>query len=265
MRFGICTTVDCSLSAKESGWHYLEAPAQQVLNAMLKDEQWTPELAQSSAVPIRAANMLVPNGLWVVGPKASPAALRVYMERMTRRALQVGITTLVLDSGPSRAVPNGFDREHARRQLVEFGKICGEMAVKAGGGVTVVLEPLNGGECNFINTLPEALEIVRTVDHPNFQCMLDTYHFWQENEPIENLASAMKWIRHVHVADKDGRVAPGETGNSNYQPIFALLRKLDYRGTISVDAPSLQPSGYFTAAEYLKTQFKRADMALNAA
>jgi sugar phosphate isomerase/epimerase len=265
MRFGICTTLDNALSAKHSGWDYLEASAQQVLNAMLKDEQWSDEQTKELDLPIRAANLLIPAGLKVTGPKAVPQALRVYMERMTRRAKQVGITTLVFDSGASRAVPDGFDRDFAKRQLIDFGKLCGELAAKVGGGVTVVLEPLNRRECNLINTIPQAMEIVRAVNHPNFQCMLDTFHFWHENEPLENLSAAVKWIKHVHVADKDGRAAPGETGNSSYQPIFAELRKLDYRGTVSVNAPSLQPSGYFTIAEYLKTQWKRADLGLNAA
>jgi len=264
MRFGICTTLDNALSAKASGWDYMEVPAQQVLNAMLKDEQWSDEQTRECALPIRSANQLIPAGLKVTGPKAVPQALRVYMERMTRRAKQVGITTLVFDSGASRACPDGFDRDFAKRQLIDFGKLCAELAAKV-GGVNVVLEPLNRRECNMINTIPQAMEIVRAVNHPNFACMLDTFHFWHENEPLEHLEAAVKSIRHVHVADKDGRAAPGETGNSSYQPIFAALRKLDYRGTVSVNAPGLHPSGYFTVSEYLKTQWKRADLGLNAA
>jgi sugar phosphate isomerase/epimerase len=266
MRFGVCTTLDNALSAKYSNWDYIEAPAQQLLNAMLKDEQWSGEAATSSELPIRAANQLIPAGLKVTGPKAVPQALRVYMDRMVRRAKQVGITTLVFDSGASRACPDGFDRDFATRQLIDFGKLCGELAASVGGGgVNIVLEPLNRGECNLINTIPHAMEIVRAVNHPNFQCMIDTFHFWTENEPLADLERAVKWTKHVHVADKDGRTAPGATGNSSYPPIFAALRKLDYRGTISVDAPNLQPSDYFTVAEYLKTQWKRADMGLNAA
>jgi len=264
MRFGLCTTVDNSLSAQESGWDYIEAAAQRVLNGMVKDEQWSDALAKECALPIRSANLLLPDTLKVTGPKAIPPALRLYMERMTRRAKQVGITTLVFDSGLARSAPDGFDREAAKRQLIDFGKLCGELAAKA-GGVTVVLEPLSRRECNLINTIPQAMEIVRAVGHPNFQCMVDTYHFWIENEPLENLVAAIKSIKHIHVADKDGRAAPGETGNSSYQPIFAALRKLDYRGTVSANAPSLQPFGYFTVAEYLKTQWKRADLGLNAA
>jgi sugar phosphate isomerase/epimerase len=265
MRFGLCTTVDNSLSAKESGWDYIEAPTPRVLNGMVKDEQWSDEPVKESALPVRSANLLLPDTLKVTGPKVIPPALRLYMERLTRRAKQIGITTLVFDSGPARWVPDGFDRNAAKRQLIDFGKLCGELAEKVGGGVTIVLDPLNRRECNIINTIPQAMEIVRAVSHPNFQCMLDTYHFWIENEPLENLVAAIKSIRHIHVADKDGRAAPGETGNSSYQPIFAALRKLDYRGTVSANAPSLQPFGYFTVAEYLKTQWKRADLGLNAA
>lgn len=263
MRFGICTTLDNAFSAKEGGFDFLEVPAQAVLNAMLKDEQWNDDAVKELPVPIRSANQLMPAGLKVTGPKAVPQALRVYMDRMTRRAKQVGITTLVFDSGPSRACPEGFDRDLAMRQIITFGKLCAELGSIA--GVTTVLQPLGPAECNIINTIPQAMEIVRAVNHGNFQCMVDTCRFWNHNEPLEDLAAAMRSIKHVHVADKDGRAAPGETGNSNYQPIFAALRKLDYRGTVSVNAPNLQPFGYFTVTEYLKTQWKRSDFALDAA
>ena len=135
------------------------------------------------------------------------------MERMTRRAEQVGMTTLVLDSGPARAVPAGSIASTPSEQLIEFGKICGEMAAKAGGGVTIVPRAAQPRASAISSTrCPRRLEIVRAVNHPNFQCMLDTYHFWQENEPLENLATAMKWIKHVHVADKDGRACAGRDG-----------------------------------------------------
>src|SRR4051812_4373514 len=110
MRFGLCTTVDNSLSAKESGWDYIEAPAPRVLNGMVKDNQWSDEPAKESALPIRAANLLLPDTLKVTGSNVPPPALRLYMDRLTRRAKQIGITTLVFDSGPARSVPDGFDR-----------------------------------------------------------------------------------------------------------------------------------------------------------
>jgi sugar phosphate isomerase/epimerase len=57
-----------------------------------------------------------------------------------------------------------------------------------------------------------------------------------ENEPLEDVERAMPWIRHVHVADKDGRVAPGESGTADYRPFFRVLKRAKYDGAVSVEA-----------------------------
>lgn len=256
MRFGICTSIDNAATARAAGWDYVEPSAQSLLKGTVPDEQWTGVEAARTDLPVRAVNMLVPASMKITGPDASLDALRVYMERVTRRAAALGIEILVFGSGVARQVPDGFDRAQASRQVVAFGTLAADLAGQA--GVTIVLEPLHRGECNIINTIAEAMEIVREVDHPHFQCLLDTYHFWMEDEPLENLLAAMKSIRHVHVADKDGRVAPGESGTSDYEPIFRVLRQFDYRGSISVEAGKFEPSGYFTALEYLKGQWSLA-------
>ena len=46
----------------------------------------------------------------------------------------------------------------------------------------------------------------------------------------------MPWIKHVHVADLEDRVAPGLSGKSDYRPIFAILREANYDDLISVEA-----------------------------
>jgi sugar phosphate isomerase/epimerase len=99
-----------------------------------------------------------------------------------------------------------------------------------------VAEPLNKGECNIINTVSEAMTYVKAVNHRNFQCLADSYHFWLENESLESLEAAMGSIRHVHVADKDGRVAPGESGTADYRPFFQVLKRGKYQGAVSVEA-----------------------------
>jgi D-psicose/D-tagatose/L-ribulose 3-epimerase len=77
---------------------------------------------------------------------------------------------------------------------------------------------------------------VHEVNHPNIQCLLDTWHLWYENEPLEHVRVAMPWIKHVHLADLEGRVAPGESGKSDYRPVFRVLKECHYGGTISVEA-----------------------------
>src|SRR5690606_9868714 len=93
-------------------------------------------------------------------------------------------------------------------------------------------------ECNIINSVEEAMTYVRELNHDNFLCLVDSYHFWVENEPLKNLEKAMRWIGHVHVADKVNRTAPGESGapdESPYVPFFRVLKAGNYKGVISVE------------------------------
>jgi sugar phosphate isomerase/epimerase len=41
----------------------------------------------------------------------------------------------------------------------------------------------------------------------------------------------------VHVADLQGRVPPGESGKSDYRPLFRILKNAGYEGGISVESP----------------------------
>src|SRR5205814_709414 len=91
-------------------------------------------------------------------------------------------------------------------------------------------------ECNIVNTIAQAADYVRTVNHPNFRILLDTYHFWLENDSPQILIDALPLIAHVHVADKDGRLPPGESGKSNYRPLFRILKQGGYDSTISVES-----------------------------
>ena len=124
----------------------------------------------------------------------------------------------------------------------------------------IVLEPLNKGECNIINSVAEGMEYVRAVNNPAFQCLVDSYHFWLEDEPLENLRRAMPSIKHVHLADKEGRVAPGLSGKADYRPFFRVLKQGGYDSTISFEGADM-PDFEVTAPkvlEFIKRQWSEA-------
>ena len=62
--------------------------------------------------------------------------------------------------------------------LIEVGKIAED------NGVVVGLEPLNRFETDMINTVDQALEIVREVGSPNLKIVLDTFHSNIEEKDI---------------------------------------------------------------------------------
>lgn len=235
MKFGICTSVANSQAVKSAGGQFVEGAVQQLFQGQLDDSQWQGRaLVAESVLPVPAANGLVPAELKITGPQVRFDALKTYMTNVIRRAASVGTRMLVFGSGGARNVPEGFDRSVARDQIIAFLQFSAEVCSKH--GVTLVVEPLNRRECNIINSVAEAMQYVHAVNHPNIQCLVDSYHLWMEDEPLDNVRQALPWIRHVHVADKQGRVAPGESGLADYRPLFGLLKAGGYDGLISVEA-----------------------------
>lgn len=235
MQLGICTSVENSALMKSQGWDFVEENCQNILQGSLSDEEWTGrQRAARSALPVLSANVLLPGSLKVTGPDFDEDALAAYLNRVGYRAKSVGIQTIVFGSGGSRNVPDGFDRSLAQSQIHDF---CSALAiVGSANGILFVVEHLRTQECNIINTVAEAMPYVLAVNQPSLQCLLDTYHLWSEGESLDHVRHAMPWIKHVHLADLSGRVAPGLSGTSDYRAIFRMLREANYDGLISVEA-----------------------------
>jgi sugar phosphate isomerase/epimerase len=235
MKLGICTSVDNSALMESQGWDFVEENCQNLLQGLVSDGEWTGAAqAANSALPILAANVLLPGTMKLVGPQSREQDLEGYIWRIARRAGQIGIPTLVFGSGAARRVPDGFDRVEAAKDIEGFCDVLDVLGRTY--QIVFVVEHLRSAECNIINTIEEAMTYVRAVGAPNVQCLVDTYHLWSENEPLAHVREAMPWIKHVHVADLDGRVAPGLSGTSDYRPLFAILREWHYDGLISVEA-----------------------------
>src|SRR5690606_37108803 len=101
MRLGCCASLDNIGDVKAAGCDFIEVGVQPVLQGQLADAEWVKTAPDPAKLPlpIEAANGLVPASLPIVGPERNLHALRQYMERVTRRAKQVGITRLVFGSG----------------------------------------------------------------------------------------------------------------------------------------------------------------------
>jgi D-psicose/D-tagatose/L-ribulose 3-epimerase len=256
--FGICGPLSIVPAAKAAGWDYVEGSVQAILQGDTPDDQWTGlDQVKAAGMPVEAANVLVPGDLKMVGPAVDQPRIETYLSRIFPRAKQCGMKTLVFGSGVARMIPEGFDREEAKRQIVSFAKLAGRHASES--GITLVFEPLNRGECNVINSVKEGAEFTEAVGHSSVRCLVDSYHFWLEKEPLSDLAAAMKVIRHVHVADEHGRETPGKAAiKSDYRAFFKTLKTGGYAGRISVEAPPFKADQYAETLAFLKREWSAA-------
>jgi sugar phosphate isomerase/epimerase len=188
---------------------------------------------EASTLPVLALNGFVPGHLKAVGPETAHPEIIAFADTAFKRAQMVGVQSIVFGSGGSRRIPEGFDPELAKRQFVDLLKQMGPLAEKY--GIHIVVEPLNRAETNFINNVPEGLEIVKLVGHPNIRLLCDFYHMLREDEPADHILQAAGYVYHVHIAEKERRTAPGIEGD-DFRPYLRALKEIGYAGHISIES-----------------------------
>ena len=234
MKVGLCTSPENATLARDAGFDYIEGNVQGLLVAEQSDEFFAGHLkaARGAVLPITAANCFLPGTLKCVGPDVDEDRLVRYAETAFRRAQEAGIRLIVFGSGGARQIPEGFSRDEAHDEMLAF--LCRIVPLAQAHGVVLVLESLNSQECNFINSLAEGAAFVTEIDHPHFRLLVDIYHMLMEGEAPGEIVKYGAWIQHAHVAELNGRFAPGTSGE-DFGPYLRALKKIDYRGTISFE------------------------------
>jgi len=231
---GICTNISNWKILETGGYSYLEESVQGFLVPLEDESVFNEKLAllKQSALPVPALNSFIPGKLKSVGPEPMHEEILKYAETAFRRAQIVGVKHIVFGSSGSRKVPEGFAREVA---LEQFTDLCGKLApIAEKYDVTIVLEPLNKGECNLLNSVADGGKIVKNVNHKNFRLLADIYHMLRENESPASIIENGDLIKHVHIAENKERAAPG-TYNDDFRPYFRALKEIDYKGQLSIE------------------------------
>ncbi len=119
-----------------------------------------------------------------------------------------------------------------RSQALEcLGEVC---RAAASLGVTVLLEPLNRYENDYINTLADGVAVIADVGAPNLKLLADTFHMnIEEVDLAASLLAAGAAIGHVHLADSN-RQAPGH-GHLDFTPVLDALARIGYQGWFSLE------------------------------
>jgi D-psicose/D-tagatose/L-ribulose 3-epimerase len=233
VRVGYCTGLKNLEAAKAAGFEYVELSATEI--ASLSDADFDAAAARIKQVGIAtpAANLFLPSTLKVTGPQTDPEQQMAHVRKALTRLSKLGTEVVVFGSGGARRVPDGFSKEEAFRQLVDFGRRVAREA--RANGITIAVEPLRRQETNIINTAAEGLELVNAIGDPSFQLMIDFYHLASEHEDPAIVLRAKDHIRHLHTANPQGRVFPLTWEEFDYAPFFANLREIGYDKRISVE------------------------------
>ena len=118
-------------------------------------------------------------------------------------------------------------------------------------GIRILLEPVNRYEINYVNSvLPDGIDLIRRLGHPNVKLMPDVFHMNIEDASIAgSLVAAGAMVGYVHLADSN-RWAPGQ-GHIDFHAILAALDKIGYDDDVAVEILPL-PSADEAAAEAIR-------------
>jgi sugar phosphate isomerase/epimerase len=227
MRFGICAPFREVASLKSIPFYYLEENVQRFLVPEQPQETFAAlwEEARPLPVPIEAANALLPADLVLVATATQSVdtqRLERYIKTALQRAAQSGIQVIVFGSGGARACLPRHDHADPIRQIGEHLAMWSVWARDY--GVQIVLEPLRYEETNTLNTVAESGALVSQIADTGARLLADIYHMACNGEAPETILPYAAPLSRVHVAEQEGRSAPGVHGE-DFRPYFAALHQ----------------------------------------
>jgi sugar phosphate isomerase/epimerase len=132
---------------------------------------------------------------------------------------------------------------------------CSPRAAGRGArGVTLAMEPLGPQETDFLNTAEQTMQLVRRLNHPNFQINLDVKAMSSEAEADPAGDPRDGRAHRPRAGERPEPARPG-MGDVRYEPIVAALKEVGYDGWLSVEAFDFRPGAEHIARqsiEYLR-------------
>lgn len=238
IRLGVCTGLENACVLAKIGFDYIETSLASVAALGQADFQRAQEGLARSGIACEAMNVMLPEGLPVVGPAVDLEKVGGYLAPAFDRAQALGVGRVVFGSGASRRVPVGFPQAEAWRQLARFLALAGRLAGER--GIQVAIEPLRREECNILHFVSEAVGLAALLGLPQVGVLGDTYHMHAGGEPLSALEDAGALLWHVHMAEPYGRGFPaaGDGSQAAYQGLFQVLGRMGYQGRVSVEGSS---------------------------
>ena len=193
--------------------------------------------------------LVKPEGLSLTDPDAAVRTRTLaMMTHLIGLCAELGGAILVHGSPKQRQIAPGETHAIALARLQDG---LAQVALAAARvGVIYCIEPLSRRETELVNTIAEAAELVRSIDHPNLRTMIDcSAAGLTETDSIASLIE--RWlptglIAHVQVNDPNRR-GPGQ-GDLQFAPILAALKRHGYDGTVAVEPFDYWPDGPGAAA-----------------
>ncbi len=195
--------------------------------------------------------MVSPKGLHVTTPdEALRARSWQHIRNLIDLCADLGPNgVLVFGSPYQRSSTGGSTPAEATRRFVDGLASIAKQAEER--GVTALIEALPVEQSDIVTSLDEAARYVDEIGSPAIQTMFDVHNAVNETEPHSVLVERhFTKIRHVHVNELDGGYCG--TGTYDFKPLLETLRRLNYKGWVSLEAFDFKPGAETIATGSLR-------------
>jgi D-psicose/D-tagatose/L-ribulose 3-epimerase len=103
-------------------------------------------------------------------------------------------------------------------------------------GLKILLEPLGHDQTDVVNTLSEAMKVIKEIHHPAIETIFDFHNTLDEQGAFHELIERFFiHIYHVHVQEMDGKFLGAGEGVKKYVQAFQTLKDRKYDKWVSVE------------------------------
>ena len=171
------------------------------------------------------------NTSWATDSAEAREWIAAELAQATAAAQRVGATRLAVLGGADPQRPIAYQRA----AFVQNLRLAADIASRA--GLTLCLETLSRKSIPgmLLEHMPDALAVVRAVDHPAVRLIFDTSHVQiMDGDLLFHLEEAWDSIAIVQLADNPGRLEPG-SGEINFENVLRFLARRGYRGLVELE------------------------------
>jgi sugar phosphate isomerase/epimerase len=177
-----------------------------------------------------------------------------YTKKAIEFATASGCGNLVFGCPRNRALPDNAD-EAVRKSGIDFFRAIGEYAAASKTAVGMEANPAIYNT-NYINTTPEAFELIEKVGSEGFLLNLDVGTMIYNNERVEQLEGKCRLINHVHISEPGLSPIAMETGRSFHRELSSFLKENDYSGYVSIEMGKTENIGLLSETlDYIREIF----------
>lgn len=230
MEIGVCTSIDKLDILDKLGYDRLELNIGAISEMDEAELEALKKRLDGRNIRVMSGNCMFHGSLPQIYQDEGLETIRTYLAMVMPKLKYLGITTAVFGSGWHRRMPEEMAPEKRRQIILNLLTVMEAEARK--NGITVAVEPLNKKETNMLLTTEEAMTYILELQLPNLRLLVDLYHFYCEDEPLDRIGQYGPYIKHVHIVEPTGRTFMRQSDAYDYSAFVKALRDAGYDGAL---------------------------------